>query len=337
MAFNGRFILNMAHFAARLGANFQELVNMSGYSEEELGKESTRVADQVYNKVLERAVAATNDPYFGLRLSQSQSISAAGLIAQISQTSETVKQALEYCCHFANLGCSALPMHLSEEKDHYKVRLTPNPVWVQQSDIAFRHTAEGVMAFSLREFHSLTHEQYHPIEIHFTWPAPTDLSVYKEVYQCPLLFNQKELAILLRKEHVEQKVITADYELLRILVMHAEEKSRKLDKDHRFSAIVKQSVIQLVKPEFPKIEKVALHLNISPRTLQRRLKAEGQTYQSLTDELKKEFAISYLQRQELSISEIAYLLNYADNSTFTRSFKRWTGQSPQAYRTQLMS
>lgn len=335
MAFNGRFILNMAHFAARQGADFDELIALSGYSEEELGKEATTVDDHIYNKVTEAAVASTNDAYFGLRLSQSQSISAAGLIAQISQTSETVKQALEYCCQFANLGCSALPMHLSEEKEHYKVGLSPNPIWAQQSDIAFRHTVEGVIAFTLKEFHSLTHEQYHPIEIHFTWPAPTGLSLYNSVYQCPLVFNQKELAILLRKEHVEQQVITADYELLRILVAHAEEKTRKLDTDKRFSSLVKQSVIQLVKPEFPKINKVALHLNVSPRTLQRKLKAEGQTYQSLTDELKKEFAIGYLKQPDLSISEIAYLLNYADNSTFTRSFKRWTGLSPQAYRAQM--
>ena len=335
MAFNGRFILNMAHFAARHGADFEELIALSGVSEKELGKETTTVEDHIYNKVTEQAAAATDDPYFGLRLSQSQNISAAGLIAQISQTSETVKQALEYCCHFANLGCSALPMHLSEEKGHYKVGLTPNPIWAQQSNIAFKHTVEGVIAFTLREFHSLTHEQYHPIEIHFTWPAPTDLTFYNSVYQCPLLFNQKELAILLRKEHVEQPVITADYELLRILVAHAEEKSRKLNKDNRFSSLVKQSVIQLVKPEFPNIDKVALHLNVSPRTLQRRLKAEGQTYQSLTDQLKKEFAIGYLKRQDLSISEIAYLLNYSDNSTFSRSFKRWTGLSPQAYRLQM--
>jgi len=96
--------------------------------------------------------------------------------------------------------------------------------------------------------------------------------------------------------------------------------------------MVKQVVVSLVDPAFPTIEQVAAHLNMSLRTLQRRLKTADSTYKQLLDDLRKDFALCYLRRPDLTIGEISYLLGYADNSVFTRSFKRWTGKSPQAYR-----
>jgi len=137
------------------------------------------------------------------------------------------------------------------------------------------------------------------------------------------------------KEHVEEEVITSNYNLLQILVAHAEELSAKRDRDQGFAALVSQSIIKLVKPEFPTIEEVASHLNVSSRTLQRRLKDEGLTYKKVLDELRKDFAISYLKRPDLTIGDIAYLLSYSDTSAFTRSFKRWMEKNPNAYRETL--
>ena len=145
---------------------------------------------------------------------------------------------------------------------------------------------------------------------------------------------KNEIAILLQKRHVEEKVITSDHALLQVLLAHAEQKSNQLQKKKGFQAIVKQSVINLIQPSFPSIEQVAAHLNLSLRTLQRKLKVEGYTYKQLIDELRKEFAITYLKKPELSITEIAFLLNYADTSAFSRSFKRWTGQRPVEFRKQ---
>ena len=335
MAFNGRFVLNIAYYAAQQGVKLDALIAASGKTKAELEEESCKVEDQSYNTVLEKAVTGTGDHFLGLHVGESQNLSALGLIGQITQTSETVKQALEFCCQFANLGCSALPMGLVEEKEHYKVTLTPNPLWEQQSPIALRHTAEGVLVFTIREFHSLTRKNYKPIAIHVPWKQPLNSSEYQRVFACPINFNKEEIAILFQKKHVEEPVITSNFDLLRVLVAHAEEKSAQIRQKEGFMALVKQSVVGLIKPEFPTIDQVASHLNVSLRTFQRRLKEEGYTFKQVIDELRKDFAISYLRRPDLSITEIAYLLNYSDSSTFARSFKRWTGQSPNGYREKL--
>ena len=152
MAFNGRFVMNMAHMASNYGVSSNELIRISGLSKDELCDENCQVDDLVYNSVIEKAVELSKDNFFGLHAGENLNLSAAGLIAQITQSCETVKQALEYCCEFANLGCSALPMQLIEEDAHYRVVLTPNELWASKSEIALRHTAEGVLAFTIREF-----------------------------------------------------------------------------------------------------------------------------------------------------------------------------------------
>ncbi|MGH1366760.1 MAG: AraC family transcriptional regulator ligand-binding domain-containing protein [Calditrichia bacterium] len=336
MAFTGRFIANIAHFASKQGANLNELIALSGRSLEELCAENCFIEDAVYNSVIELAVERTGDDFFGLHAGENMNLAAAGLIAQISQTSETVKQALEYCCQFANLGCSALPMQLLEEVKTYKLTMTPQRLWREQSPLAVRHTAEGMLAFTIREFHALLLQQHYPLKIHLPWERPPSTLELERVLACPIKYEQNDIAVFFEKAHIESKIVTSDFNLLRILVAHAEEKSAQLAQELGFTAQVKQSVIALVKPAFPTIEQVAGHLNLSPRTLQRRLQDEGATYKQLLNDLRMEFAVGYLKRPELSIGEIAYLLSYADTSSFTRSFKRWIGKSPKDYRQSLL-
>ncbi len=324
----------MAHQATKQGGDLDQILTITGKSADELHEETCVVDDMTYNKVVELTVEISEDNFFGLHSGENLNLAAAGIIVQLAQTSETVKQAIELCCQYANLGCSALPLTLIEANKQYKVILTPNELWKNQSTVSFQHTTEGVIAFTIKEFSSLTRMRQNPIAVHLTWPKAKDKDIaeYERVFGCPVHFSQDEIAIVLKKEHVEEKVITANYNLLSVLISHATEKSASLTKTLGFVSLVKQSMLKLIKPEFPTIDQVASHLNISARTLQRKLKDEGNTYKELIDELKLDFAISYLNQPELHISEIAYLLSYADASAFNRSFKRWTGKTPGEYR-----
>jgi AraC-like DNA-binding protein len=330
MAFTGRFVLNLIQFASEMGADFNQLISITKYSKNELCNESVALDELAYNAVIEYSIKNTRDPFFGLHAGEQLNLSAAGLIGQITQTSETVKQALEYCCEFANLGCSSLPCYLNDCKTHYEVVYVPAEEW--KSEQAIQHTTDGILAFTIKEFKSLTHNKHHPIAIHLPWDKPSDLSEYKRVFGCPVLFNQTNIAVLLDCSHVEEKIITSDYDLLRILVAHAQLKSQRTALEIQFSSIVKRTVIQLIQPQFPTISEVSGHLNVSSRTLQRKLNKEGITYSNLIDDLRLEFALDYLKQPQLQINEIADLLGYADASAFIRTFKRWTGKTPNQFR-----
>ncbi len=332
MTFNGRFLLNLIHFAGVQGASVNKLLIFTGLNETDLGSENQKVSAQVFNHTMENAVKETGDPFFGLHAGEYLNLSAAGLIAQITQTSRTVKEALDYCCEFSMLGCQHIPLELKREKKLYKLLLIPDPEWQKQSTVAAKQTVEGLMAFTLREFHTITLQKHYPVAVHFSGPAPSDVSEYHRIFNCELKFNRGLNAMYFNAEQVEEPIVTANYELLRILVNHARERLESLGDNAFFYEKVKRAMVNLVNPEFPLIEHVAGNLNLSVRSLQRKLAAEGHTFIEIREELRRTFALDYLKNPELQITEIAYLLSYSDASAFIRSFRRWTGQSPQRYR-----
>ena len=76
---------------------------------------------------------------------------------------------------------------------------------------------------------------------------------------------------------------------------------------------------------------MAANLNLSPRSLQRKLGQEGTSYSAITEEIKKDLAISYLEK-DLSIKEVSYLMGYSEPSTFVTAFKKWFGKTPLGFR-----
>ena len=338
MPFNGRFVYQLIEFASRQGADIKQLIGIATHEAEGadyLLKEDTTLSHVEYNAIVEEAVRQTGDPFFGLHFGESMNMLAAGLVAQITMSSETVEQALQYACDFAQLACSSLPMQLVEKESEYELNMMPAKVWAEDSPQAVRHTIEGTIVFTINEFHELTHKRYFPLRIDLPYAKPGDLSEYKRLYQCPINFNAPQIAVYFDKRHIQEKVVTSDYHLLRVLVAHANERLEALNGQNGFYEEVKTSVTNLIKPEFPTIEQVARHLHLSVRTLQRKLSQEGHTFKEIIESLRKDFAYAYLKRPELSIYEIAYLLSYTDASAFIRSFKRWEGKTPREYRNSL--
>lgn len=332
MTFSGRFVLNIIYFAAMQGVSQQLLIDEAGLNIEDLCSEDSRVAPELYNRVLLKAIQLSKDSHFGLHLGESLNLTAAGLIAQISQTSRTIREALHYCCEFASLGCQALPMTLIETEKQAALVLKPEQIWATNHPEVTKHTVEGTLAFFIREFQTLTHQKQRPLAIQLPYTTPKHIHEYERVWDCPIQFEEDRIAIILDKKQLDTPIITSDFNLLRILVQHAEEKSASMEKQNGFLNLVRKSMVRLIKPEFPTIEQVASNLNVSVRTLQRRLKEEGHTYKGLLEDLRKEFAFQYLKKSELSINEVAHLLSYTDPSSFIRSFKRWTGNTPKAWR-----
>ena len=82
----------------------------------------------------------------------------------------------------------------------------------------------------------------------------------------------------------------------------------------------------------PRLEDVARELRVSARTLQRRLLAEGITFQSAVEEARREMAQHYLLESSLELNETAYLLGYEDPNSFIRAFHQWEGTSPGEWR-----
>lgn len=329
MSFNGRYVLGIIQFAALQGVDKAALLDHINYTELSLCDEACRVENEVYDTLMEKIIASSGDEYLGLHMGQHMSLSAAGLIYQIVQSSRTVREALHYCAEFAALGCSSLPITISDDGSAIFI---PQGDWEKRCPQSLQQTLDGLLVFSLREFHSLTLYKHAPICIHLSRPK-ADVEYLESVFQCPVLLGQKDDRIVLNPKHMELPIVTSDYRLLKVLVNYANEKVASMNEAKgEFFTKVKSSILNMVKPQFPSIGQVADQLHVSVRTLQRRLKTEGFTFQDVIEQLRREFAEDYLSRPELSIGEIAFLLSYAETSAFVRAFKRWTGKTPGEWR-----
>jgi AraC-like DNA-binding protein len=82
----------------------------------------------------------------------------------------------------------------------------------------------------------------------------------------------------------------------------------------------------------PSLDDISRQLALTPQTLRRRLRQEGQGFRSLKDDLRRDAAIEYLARADLTLPEIAVQLGFSEASTFHRAFKHWTGVAPGEYR-----
>jgi AraC-like DNA-binding protein len=99
---------------------------------------------------------------------------------------------------------------------------------------------------------------------------------------------------------------------------------------------VRRAVAEAMREGDPNLTRVAKKMAMSPRTLQRQLKEQGMEFKQLVDDTRRRFALSYLRDRRHTLTEIAFLLGYSEASAFNRAFKRWTGSTPLAYRSQDM-
>ena len=127
-------------------------------------------------------------------------------------------------------------------------------------------------------------------------------------------------------------VATADPGLVTLLQRQADEVLQQLPAASSFVDNVRQVVrAGLAEPD-QSIESVAQQLDMSPRTLQRRLADEDVSYAAVVDEVRLEVAKQALADPANSLADIAFLIGFEEQSSFSRAFKRWTGVSPRAHR-----
>jgi len=102
--------------------------------------------------------------------------------------------------------------------------------------------------------------------------------------------------------------------------------------DGSVTSRIRELLGQDFREEMPSFEALTGMLNMSPRTLRRRLEKEGTSYQRIKDNARRDVAISLLSRDRMTVSDVAERVGFSDPSAFHRSFKKWTGLSPGAYR-----
>jgi AraC-like DNA-binding protein len=164
----------------------------------------------------------------------------------------------------------------------------------------------------------------------FARPAPADPAPYQRAFGCPVRFAAPRNALEFAAGDLDEPLPAGNAELARgndeVLVRYL----ARLE-DTRVAARVQRALLAALPDGAPRKSAIARALGLSARSLQRRLAAEGTSFSALLADARISLARTYVAEARLSVTEIAFVLGFADLSTFSRAFKRWTGLAPRQY------
>jgi len=167
--------------------------------------------------------------------------------------------------------------------------------------------------------------------VEFVYPAPDDATAHLAVFGCPVRFGAATNRALLRMRDLELPLSARDPDMATLHARLVEAELERLDGAPTSHQVRKVLAQRLAQAE-PRRKEIAQALHVSDRTLQRRLQAEGTSFQQLLDETRRELAQQYLRRPRHSLRHVADLLGFEDQGNLFRACKRWFGESPATYR-----
>jgi AraC-like DNA-binding protein len=169
----------------------------------------------------------------------------------------------------------------------------------------------------------------------FSYAEPAYSAEYRLMYSADLAFDRPNTLIAFASAYLDLPVVQNERSLKEFLRTAPESILVKYKNGTSLAARVRRRLRQFPPGEVPDFEGLAAELNMTPATLRRRLHDEGESYQSIKDQLRRDLAISYLSHSSRSVMDIALELGFSERSAFHRAFRKWTGASPGEFRRTL--
>ncbi|MCG9494180.1 helix-turn-helix domain-containing protein [Acinetobacter pittii] len=175
----------------------------------------------------------------------------------------------------------------------------------------------------------------YPKKISVRFPPPKNINLHREYFNCEVIYNSNEnrISFGITRTKLTEDSNTISYSKIQKKILYFLELSKAT---HKLENEFKNKIVFILNQSgnnFPNEDTLASQLNMHPRTLRRKLKAEGETFRELIIEYKMKKAIRLLTTTKLNYKQIAYQLGFKSSNSFSKSFKNWTGYPPQKYRT----
>lgn len=276
----------------------------------------------------EKAATLTGDKNFGLHIGESVNLSAFDVVGYCALNSSTLGAAFARVARYHSIWTDGALFTLESAGEVSAIVYR----YVETSMAEHRQDSEMTLATVTTLCRKVATPDFAPAVVEFQHAAPLDVSEHRRLFNCPVKFGARENRLSFPSSFLSLQIARADASLCALLDRHAEE---LLAKYPPRDSIIDQ-VRSLIAGEFhggePSLERIADHLGLTPRTLQRKLQELGTSYNDVLDQMRRQLAMRYLREPQMAICEVAYLLGFSESSSFHRAFKRWTGLTPKEFR-----
>ncbi|KKN93104.1 hypothetical protein LCGC14_0201930 [marine sediment metagenome] len=280
--------------------------------------------------VIRNVVAHHPHPGTGLRLGLCYHLTSLGLLGYAMLSSRTLGEAIKVCDQFRPLSLSICPVILEKETSGLLMHLDDS---VLPPDARCLVVERGLAAWT-NLFGELLQRRYLPLRIDLKVPEATDEELYRNHFGCPVVLGASSNSMLISWNDLNSALPLANTTTQQTCANLCQRLCESLD-DVR-TPLARQ-VLQMLMGQSGQhsgARQIAGWLNLSERTLHRRLAEEGFPFRSLDERVRRDLAEQLLGNSALGLESIALQLGYAEAASFSRAFKRWTGLSPKLWRHQ---
>jgi AraC-like DNA-binding protein len=318
----------------QLGGNPNELLRQAGIDPAVLSVPGSAIDYRSRLHLMECAARELSCLDFGLRLGAMQSGQpAVGPIGVVMRNCNTLGQAIDYWAAHNYAYTRATRMHL--EPDRLKHQLVIRVEFLLEGVPNRRQGMEHALMLAALNIVKMTGGAARVRKILFSHEPHSSLRTYRTYFGCGVGFGEKSDGLILDETDLLCPVVNADptvYEMARSFI-----EDRFPQTEPPIRVRVRGLILQYLGTKDCTIERVAAELYLHQRTLQRRLRAEGVSFESIKDELRREVALRYISEDGMSLKRLAEMLGYAETSIVSRSFNRWFSATPRQLIVRLKS
>lgn len=279
-------------------------------------------------QVLNLAAERSGHQQFGLQLSQQRDYLVFGPFGLLLSQAESVHDLVRITNQYAHLHVTGIRLHAEEKGEdvllHYHLNLARSMDQRQLIELGV-----GVVFRAAQLFFA---QHWQPHYVTFAHAEPHSTEVYQRIFNVPVLFAQHSNSIV-----ADKTILTAKPNEQRHLLKHyltreygGTESYRPINYVERCQQVLRS----LLATGEANLNTVASILDMHPRQLQIKLHSKGATFRTLLEALRFEEAKQQLTLTNIRITDLALSLGYADETAFSRAFKRWSGMAPQKWRQQ---
>lgn len=201
--------------------------------------------------------------------------------------------------------------------------------------LGMRISIEATAASGVSLGRQVSPRPFSPIEVYFQHSAPRTIDHHEAYFGCPVHFGADKDAMLLSHQSLSEPNILGDEGITRFLDSHLDQELAQIDDAPSLQKQTKSEIARALSEGLPKMGDIARQMGLSARSFHRRLAEHGLSFQTLTEETRREIATAMLHEDRYALSEISFLTGYSEQSAFNRAFKRWMGVTPATYRKSL--
>jgi AraC-like DNA-binding protein len=328
------FVRALIDLAVAKGADRDALVRRAGLESEDFEDPDRRIPFDRYVALMRAGQELAGDPALALHFGEAFDITELSIIGLMGQACDTVADAFALLGRFTRL---AADVALEEEANGQRMILSRRgaDLWVvdmRRNPNDFPELTESSfarMAASSRRFPGGPFLK----AIRFSHAEPAYRDEYDRIFGVTLTFGCERNEVLMNGDGwMRLKSPFPSPYVFAILKERAEGLLEAMESEATMRGRVEKMLAPILHDRDANMAAVAARLGLSRPTLFRRLKAEGTTFETVLDALRRRLAIDYLSGRGLSVGETAYLVGFSDPASFSRAFKRWTGGSPRAAR-----